>query len=386
MAKCQADLAQKEEKITEILDEKFEMETALQERIYSLEGQLKSISNGHKEEKHNDESVIKKLKEQLNIANESSEEMKASLVKGMEEMKQGYTESVDIYKKKIADLESKLAHATKEAESAKKELLDAKSMFVTRLEECNRERNNAVSKLDQMTKDSENAKAARGKDINLLEAELDKAYASKLETDKQLQDTRRQLHNALHSLDEMAADGGKMRTDLEGIMNHFHTEKDAIHRELVELRYLTEDQKITIHHLNLEKGRCEQSCDELRCRIRELEGISKGRHSGSSEENDMLKLEIKYLKNKLEKANFVTGPTYTNRFMKPENDDALIDELRASEQLKSVELSKAKQTIQKLKTKEKYLESRVESLANQITKTVQEYETRLGEARELGRG
>jgi predicted nucleic acid-binding Zn-ribbon protein len=61
-----------------------------------------------------------------------------------------------------------------------------------------------------------------------------------------------------------------------------------------------------------------------------------------------------------------------------------VEQLRASEKSRAAELSQARQMIQKLKTKEKYLESRVESLANQITLTVQEYETRLGEAREMG--
>ena len=43
----------------------------------------------------------------------------------------------------------------------------------------------------------------------------------------------------------------------------------------------------------------------------------------------------------------------------------------------SVELSHAKQTIEVLKSKERYLESRVDSLANQISKTVQDYEMKL---------
>jgi chromosome segregation ATPase len=382
LAKLKAELAQKDTKISEILDEKFESETALQERIYRLESEIKSLSNGHKEDKSNYESMIKALKEQLNTANQSCEEEKASLVKGMEEMKDGFTQSIDVYKQKVADLESRLDLATQQYESITKEFSDTKSLFAMRLEECNREKNEVVSKLEQANKEYGSAKAARGKDINMLESELEKALASKLETDKQLKDTRRQLHNALHSLDAMSIDGGKTRADLEDIMKHLNTEKDLLHRELVELRYQTEEQKNTIKYLNLDKRRCEESCDALRSKIRELE--AKG-HFGSSDEREMMQLEIKYLKNMLDKANTINSSS--TKCGKNESNRALeeqVEQLRASEKSRAAELSQARQMIQKLKTKEKYLESRVESLANQITLTVQEYETRLGEAREMG--
>ena len=54
-----------------------------------------------------------------------------------------------------------------------------------------------------------------------------------------------------------------------------------------------------------------------------------------------------------------------------------IEDMRQTQRETTTELSRAQQTIQILKSKERYLESRVESLANQISKTVQEYESRL---------
>ena len=378
------DLIKKDDKISEILDEKFETETALQEKIYELESQIKPLTNDRKEEKHNYEKTIKNLTDQISAADHKSEETKMSLTQSMEEMKLGYTESIDAYKKQITDLELKLELANKDTESVKKELSDAKTMFAIRLEDCKKERDEIDSRLEQVTNDFGQAKAARGKDIGMLESELEKAYASKLEADKQLQDTRRQLHNALHSLDEMAFDGGKMRSELNRIMNHLYNEKDSLHRELVDLRLRAEDQENKIYHLNQDNNRYEQTCAELRAKIGQLErnsNQSMGRYGMSSDEKDMMKLEIKYLKNMLEKTN---AGTHIDGSQKPENNEALIEELKVNEKAKCLELSAAKQTIQKLKTKEKYLESRVESLANQITLTVQEYENRLGEARELG--
>lgn len=407
MSKANKDLSHKEQKITEILDEKFEMETALQERIYELESELKSLANIHREDKHNHESIIKMLREQLSSLNESREAIKANLVKEMHEMKIGYEESIDHYRKKVESIESQLAFANQQTESERNELANTKAIFVTRLEECNRERNEATTKLKQITQDFEAVKTARGKDIELLESELEKAYASKLESDKQLKDTKRQLQNALHSLDEMALDGGKMRTDLEEIMNTFHTEKDTLHKELVGLRHQAEEQKTTIYHLNQENRRYEHACDDLRSQIKELEAKLRNearQHDDDTNGREMLLLEIKYLKNMLEKTTSANTSAPTERSASEnsavveqlrqnknqleeliESNRKSIEQLRANEKLKSAELSKAKQTIQMLKTKEKYLESRVESLASQITKTVQEYETRLGEARELGR-
>lgn len=408
ISKASKDVSHKEQKITEILDEKFEMETALQERIYELESEKKSRMNIHREEKHNLESMIKMLREQLSSANDSRESTKASMLEDMEEMKKGYDENIAHFKSKIADLESQLLVAIQEIETEKNESTKAKSVFVTRLEECSKERNNVTAKLNQLTKDFEDAKVARGKDIELLESELEKAYASKLESDKQLKDTKRQLQNALHSLDEMALDGGKMRNDLEDIMNTFNSEKDSIHRELVELRHKVEEQKNTIYNLNQDNRSYERSCDELRAQIRELEGKLRNgarQSTDSSDGDQMLQLEIKYLKSMLEKATSSNTPSTPISYYPSESNAAIeqlrkekyqlqdqidsnkkfMDELRSNEKVKSAELSKARQTIQMLKTKEKYLESRVESLASQITKTVQEYEMRLGEARELRR-
>lgn len=349
-------------------------ETALQKRIFELESKTKSLSNEHKEDKRNYESMIKTLKEQLNTDKEAHKEEKASLVKGMEEMKDGFTQSSDAYKKKIEALEMSLEVATQQLESTKKEL-----------SQCDKERNEVVAKLEQLNADFGCAKTARGKDINMLESELEKALASKMDTEKQLKDTRRQLQNALHSLDEMAYDGGKMRTDLEDVTKNFNKEKDALHRELAELKHQAEVQKSEIDNLNLDKKRSDETCDELRRKIRELEGAKN--QYGNSDDIEMMQLEIKYLKNKLNQASSANCLTSSNGYHRTISNSALeqqMEQLRASEKSKAFELSQARQTIQKLKTKEKYLESRVESLANQITKTVQEYENRLGEARELG--
>lgn len=61
-----------------------------------------------------------------------------------------------------------------------------------------------------------------------------------------------------------------------------------------------------------------------------------------------------------------------------------VETLRAAQRETSAELSRAVQANQILKSKERYLESRVESLAEQISKTVQEYEMKLSLYRPMG--
>jgi hypothetical protein len=54
-----------------------------------------------------------------------------------------------------------------------------------------------------------------------------------------------------------------------------------------------------------------------------------------------------------------------------------MEQLRSTQREKSLELSRAQQMIQVLKSKERYLESMVDSLADQISKTVRDYEMRI---------
>jgi hypothetical protein len=54
-----------------------------------------------------------------------------------------------------------------------------------------------------------------------------------------------------------------------------------------------------------------------------------------------------------------------------------MEQLRSTQREKSLELSRAQQMIQVLKSKERYLESMVDSLVDQISKTVRDYEMRI---------
>ena len=131
------------------------------------------------------------------------------------------------------------------------------------------------------------------------------------------------------------------------------------------------------------------------------------KHAEDAGSKEVMQLEIQYMKNKLEKSQeeiASASATASSREARLASDaQSELSELKAkfttleSEKLQMqtkmashtesmestrngqremhAELSRAQQMIKMLRSKERYLESRVESLANQISKTVQDYES-----------
>ena len=131
------------------------------------------------------------------------------------------------------------------------------------------------------------------------------------------------------------------------------------------------------------------------------------KHAEDAGSKEVMQLEIQYMKNKLEKSEeeiASASATASSREARLASDaQSELSELKAkfttleSEKLQMqtkmashtesmestrngqremhAELSRAQQMIKMLRSKERYLESRVESLANQISKTVRDYES-----------
>jgi len=131
------------------------------------------------------------------------------------------------------------------------------------------------------------------------------------------------------------------------------------------------------------------------------------KHAEDAGSKEVMQLEIQYMKNKLEKSQeeiASASATASSREARLASDaQSELSELKAkfttleSEKLQMqtkmashtesmestrngqremhAELSRAQQMIKMLRSKERYLESRVESLANQISKTVRDYES-----------
>ncbi|EED88549.1 predicted protein [Thalassiosira pseudonana CCMP1335] len=245
-------LSQKEKELSSALKEKSTLESYLRDEISSLESEVLSLKDTREHEKRYHAKVVETLKEEVSSARKLCDESKSTLMLEMEEEKKGYEEKVSFYKGEMESLRNQLQVARQQGECDRKELNSIKSLYEGRLEESTREKNEMEAKLEKTLKDIEALKAVRGKDIELLESELEKTYASKLETDQQLKDTKRQLQMSLRSLDEMALDGSKMRSDLESIMKDFQVQKFNLSKEITTLKMMNEEQKDVVRELTLE--------------------------------------------------------------------------------------------------------------------------------------
>lgn len=134
--------------------------------------------------------------------------------------------------------------------------------------------------------------------------------------------------------------------------------------------------------LSQKNARNEHECNELRELISSLED----RLSHEKEESHQVRQEVVALRDQCQTL-LLDKATHEALQRKLSESTAIIKQLEnervkllahlAQKHETSAELSHAKQTIKVLKSKERYLESRVDSLANQISKTVQDYEMRL---------
>jgi len=394
-------ISEKERELADAKNEYLTKEEKLREQISRLQNEIDTYSSGYEEVKRHHDTVVVGLKEELTKARRIRDENHSSLKRDMEEMKRDHEENVSFYKEEVESLRSQLRVAKQKIESDRKEHGQKIDEYEKRLEGSDSKNEELISSLTQCKKELEVIKSENVKDMKILESELQSTYASKACVEKDLEETRKQLKNVLRAMDEMALDGGKMRTDLEAIMNEFLNEKQQYHEEIVMQKNRINEQRGVIEAINREKELHEKMCEELQANIQELEDQLKGK--------DELEREINYLKNRLEKSSSFgncsesvesgsstepqNGRTIAAALdqlraekrelqIEHESNRKLIEELRINERGKCTELSKAHQTIQILRSKERYLESRVESLSHQIARTVQDYETRLSEARE----
>ena len=407
------------------ISDKREIEKSLNDQISDLKNELQMQRNTSDTVKRHHAQIVEGLKSDLAKARQLREESASSLQRDMETMKIEYDENMKYYKDEVESLRSQLRNTKQRADSDRMEWMNnLQPTYERQLESVTKEKDSFAQQLAHANNDIECLKTVRDKDIEMLESELDKTYKVKVEMEVEFKDTKRQLQNALRSLEEMVVDGGRMRTDLEGVMNGFSKEKQHYQNESNQFQSANAQQKGQMEELKREKDRFEESCLELRSSVQTLEDklmkeadnvqkledklikeMNQHRKKDTDEGKDVLVLEIQYLKNKLEKAEEVIESSsalavFREQKLASTNQieiselKALVSQLQSEKhQLQSqlaphdnllhnqrdtsADLSRAQQTIQILKSKERYLESRVESLANQISKTVQDYEMKI---------
>ena len=344
-----------------------------------MQSQLKVRGSSCEDIKKNHNKVVEGLKADLVRARQLHDESKSRLQQDISIMKAEHEENLTYYKNEVDSLQCQLRSVKIRGEAERK---DWAMKYEDKLHCVEEQRDVLSTQVVQSRNDIETLKSVHEKDTQLLESELDKTYKAKVEFEAECKDVKHQLHNALRSLDVMASDGDKMRLDLESMCNDFSKEKSHYQQEISHLKNESESLKSKLNEATRrERSKLQQNT------------VHDQAKSDSNREQDELLLEIQHLRNKLEKAqvkamNDSSLSEYTAHITQLQAEKLELSKLiaehsksaeaqRIIQRETSAELSRAKQTIQILKSKERYLESRVESLADQISQTVRDYEMRL---------
>ncbi len=279
----------------------------------------------------------------------------------------------------------------REIKSLRSQLLSIQSESDDKLETAEKEKEVLLQQFSQAVKDIDSIKLNRRKDIQFLESELDQTTKDKVEMEKELIDTKRQLQSVLHKLEAMELDGSKLN-DLESKIEDLTNEKNHYLKEIGDWKKVSEEHRCQIKDLKKDNEQYELECNELQIKVASLEEKMGEKHNVEGG----LEHKIEYLKEKLHLAKeeamkataAVANDEYNAKIAQLENEKLdlysklaqqheSMEQLRTGHREMTMELSSAQQKIQVQKSKESYLESRLDSLANQISKTVLAYEMRL---------
>ncbi len=323
-------------------------------------------------------SIVESLRKDLAAAKQIRDDKQSSFQSDVEALKQNHAKEVSFYKKEIEGVRAQLKIAVKDADRSGFKDIERK-LAETKNENCG-----LAKQLKQAQDTVNDLKSNSEKDMLLLESELEKTHKAKVDVEHELKETKRQLSVALRNLDEMTADGEKMRNNVEEMMAGFTKEKENFQKEITALKRDGEEKLSLMDGLRREKIAVDIDSKNLQQNVRDLEMKLRGAEKFIKD----LEIEVESLKNKKKQNAPEQAITEIVNVNQLRDDKASLQNqldskeknlinLRQTNRDVSMKLSKAQQTVHKLQSKEKYLESRVESLSNQISQTVHEYEIKL---------
>ena len=222
---------QQQSQLSNLFADKQSLEKSYQDQISDMQTELQLQRASSDNMKHYHAKVVEGLKSDLAKARQLREESTSSLQHDMSTMKSEYDDNLNYYKNEVDNLRSQLRTMKQRMDNERKDWMKVED-WIKYEDKLIREKESLTEQLVQTRADIESLKLVRDKDTELLESELDKTYKAKVELEAQLKDTKRQLHNALRNLEEMALDGGKMRSDLEGVVSDFSKEKSHYQHEI----------------------------------------------------------------------------------------------------------------------------------------------------------
>ena len=173
----------------------------------------------------------------------------------------------------------------------------------------------------------------------------------------------------------------EIRSNEEGKVN----EIDQLKSELSRMEALRQDVKALEERLKKTTEHNEQLQEDRDRRENEIRSNEDGEKRALQHEIACLKSNLNRMEDEARAASQKMTSDYERKLadlqVQISQNLAALSSCKQEQDEKTAELSRAHQAIQIHKSKERYLESRVESLATQIADTVQDYEMRLAASR-----
>ena len=255
-----------------------------------------------------------------------------------------------------SDLESIMSDFSREKET-----------LLTEITQLKARRENNTSKVDKLMREKqrhENKSRELRQDVEALEERLKKT----MDLNEQLK--KDQDHRE-----------SEIRSNEEGKVN----EIDQLKSELSRMEALRQDVKALEERLKKTTEHNEQLQEDRDRRENEIRSNEDGEKRALQHEIACLKSNLNRMEDEARAASQKMTSDYERKLadlqVQISQNLAALSSCKQEQDEKTAELSRAHQAIQIHKSKERYLESRVESLATQIADTVQDYEMRLAASR-----
>ena len=255
-----------------------------------------------------------------------------------------------------SDLESIMSDFSREKET-----------LLTEITQLKARRENNTSKVDKLMREKqrhENKSRELRQDVKALEERLKKT----MDLNEQLK--KDQDHRE-----------SEIRSNEEGKVN----EIDQLKSELSRMEALRQDVKALEERLKKTTEHNEQLQEDRDRRENEIRSNEDGEKRALQHEIACLKSNLNRMEDEARAASQKMTSDYERKLadlqVQISQNLAALSSCKQEQDEKTAELSRAHQAIQIHKSKERYLESRVESLATQIADTVQDYEMRLAASR-----
>ena len=294
-----------------------------------------------------------------------------------------------------SDLESIMSDFSREKET-----------LLTEITQLKARRENNTSKVDKLMREKqrhENKSRELRQDVEALEERLKKTMDlnEQLKKDQMRENQRhenksRELRQDVKALEERLKKTMDLNEQLKKDQDHRESEIrsneegkvneiDQLKSELSRMEALRQDVKALEERLKKTTEHNEQLQEDRDRRENEIRSNEDGEKRALQHEIACLKSNLNRMEDEARAASQKMTSDYERKLadlqVQISQNLAALSSCKQEQDEKTAELSRAHQAIQIHKSKERYLESRVESLATQIADTVQDYEMRLAASR-----